>query len=109
MNEYAAFTLFLLTIFFYSVGAGILGPLFLIATIIVMLDPLWNWLKKGKEEANKIDAYYPEDKLKEYSALASKKSAELLDQKTQINYKPILHKTPSMAKNFLSELDKIFK
>ncbi|HNV01341.1 MAG TPA: hypothetical protein PKK60_02860 [archaeon] len=109
MNEYAAITLFILTIFFYTVEAGILGPLFLIATIIVVLDPFWNYLKNGKNEAKKIDAYYPEDKLKEYSSFTSKKAAEFFDSKTQINYKAIPHKTPNIAKNILTELEKIFK
>lgn len=109
MNEYAAITLFLLTIFFYSINASILGPIFLIATILVLLTPVWDWAKKGKNEAKKIDGYYPEDKLKEYTAFASKKTAETLDPKTQINYKQIPHKTPNIAKNILNELEKIFK
>ncbi len=109
MNEYAVIVLFLLSIFFYTIEAGILGPIFLIFTIILLLDPLGSWLKKGKEEAKKIDAYYPEDKLKEYSSFASKKTADLMDSKTVINNKGLLHKTPNIAKNILSELDKIFK
>ncbi|NMA44852.1 MAG: hypothetical protein GX950_03525 [Candidatus Diapherotrites archaeon] len=109
MNEYAIIVLFLLSIFFYTIEAGILGPLFLIFTIILLLDPLWDWLKKGKEEAKKIDAYYPEDKLKEYTKFASKKTGELLDSETKINNKNLLHKTPSVAKNIISEIEKIFK
>jgi hypothetical protein len=109
MNEYAVITFFLLTIFFYSVEAKILGPIFLIFTIILLLSPLTEWIKSGKKEADKIDAYYPEDKLKEYTKTVSKKTAEMMDSKTVVNYKGILHKTPNMAKNFMTEIEKIFK
>lgn len=86
--------------------------LFLCLLVISFIfDHFTETLKSGFKESEKIDGYYPEDKLKEYYTNASKKTAEYIapDHKSDIDYKNTLHKSPNMAKNFLSELDKIFK
>jgi hypothetical protein len=109
MNLYSKTALFLLTLFFYTIEAGIIAQIFLIVTIFFLLEPLWDWIKKGKEEAKKIDAYYPEDKLKEYVGITSKKTTEMVDSKLKIDHKSIPHKAPVVSKNVLTELEKIFK
>jgi|GEM_PF-1957484 len=108
-NTYTKAILVVLTIFFTINSSFELAIICFVLALFFILDPLWNWVKEGKDEAKKIDGYYPEDKLKEYSTLASKKTAEVFDSNTKFEHRSIPHKTPVAAKNFLTELEKIFK
>ena len=114
MIKKKAFVFLALALFgiIYTIDIPTMIILFLSLLIMSFIfDYLIDAIKGGFNEAEKIDGYYPEDKLKEYGSNASKKVAEYVgpDHKSDIDHKSIPHRSPNMAKNFLNELEKIFR
>lgn len=103
---------FILGIFFLTAESILFAEIcFLLSFVSIFWDRVSNWLKRGTDEAVKTDGYFPQDKLSEYYKNASKKTAEIIgpDPSNPIYIKTLPHRAPNSAKNFFSELEKIFK
>lgn len=111
-KKFLFFVIFFVLGLYYAVEVPTLIAIFLSLLLLsFVFDSFVDIIKNGFNEAEKVDGYYPEDKLKEYYANASKRTAEYIgpDHKSEVDYRTIPHRSPNMAKNFFSELEKLFK
>lgn len=112
MNYYSFIAFLVLGFFFIYSGIDWLGLLFLaLALMVILYNPAKDTLDKAWKEVDKADGSNPSAKFVEYSAGAAKAAADNVYSKkgTIYNSREWLHKSPSMSKNFFSELEKIFK
>jgi len=111
MNYYSFLAFLVIGLLFIYTGIDWLGLLFLALAVVVLLyNPAKNTLNTTWKEVSKAEGSNPSAKFMEYAEGATKLTANLItDGKPGVKSSEWLHKSPNMAKNFFSELDKIFK